>query len=117
MCTVYAAHALGIITRSLVRTITYHKENCVCIKKTQNKVEVDEHRVDTTNAPDGVRPRLFRLPLLKYELKSQLDLHVHNSNTIKNNSNLCNYNTYSQFCHQVIHKSFPSDEIEYEKLL
>ena len=49
MCTVYAAHALGIITRSLVRTITYHKENCVCIKKTQNKVEVDEHRVDTTS--------------------------------------------------------------------
>ena len=48
MCTVYAAHALGIITRSLVRTITYHKENCVCIKKTQNKVEVDKHRVDTT---------------------------------------------------------------------
>ena len=52
MCTVYAAHALGIITRSLVRTITHHKENCVCIKKTQNKVEVDKHRVDTTNLPD-----------------------------------------------------------------
>ena len=51
MCTVYAAHALGIITRSLVRTITYHKENCVCIKKTQNKVEVDKHRVDTTDTP------------------------------------------------------------------
>ena len=51
MCTVHAAHALGIITRVLVRTITYHKKNCVCIKKTQNKVEVDKHRVDTTHLP------------------------------------------------------------------
>ena len=49
MCTVHAAHALGIITRALVRTITYHKKNCVCIKKTQNKVEVNKHRVDTTH--------------------------------------------------------------------
>ena len=45
------------------------------------------------NAPDGVRTRLLRLPLLKYELKSQLDLHVHNSNTMKNNSDSCNYNS------------------------
>ena len=31
--------------------------------------------------------------IAEYELKSQLDLHVHNSNSMKNNSDLCNYNT------------------------
>ena len=61
MCTVYAAHALGIITRSLVRTITYHKENCVCIKKTQNKVEVDKHRVDTTNQVTKLSSNILNL--------------------------------------------------------
>ena len=44
------------------------------------------------NSRDGVETWIFRLPLQNYKLKSQRDLQVHNSSTMKNNLDLYHHN-------------------------